>query len=179
VRAPAVASSADEATIDSPVGRLRLVATAETLTRIDFLGGEPRSIDRAAKLTPVLASTVRELADYFEGTLREFSVPLAPAGTVFQRDVWNALLAIPFGATTTYGEIARRIGRPSAVRAVGAANGANPIPIIIPCHRVIGGDGSLTGYGGGLPTKQFLLALEGIALPGSRHDAQATLFGRQ
>ncbi|MFA6955935.1 MAG: methylated-DNA--[protein]-cysteine S-methyltransferase [Thermoanaerobaculia bacterium] len=172
-------AASHEAVIDSPVGRLRLVATREALTRIDFLGGDAKAIDRAAKLPPMLATTIRELAGYFDGELREFSVRLAPAGTVFQRQVWDALLAIPFGATTTYGEIAHRIGRPTAVRAVGAANGANPIPIIIPCHRVIGGDGSLTGYGGGIPNKQLLLRLEGVSVPGGRDGAQATLFGRK
>jgi len=168
------ARSAHEVVIDSPVGRLRVVATGEALARIDFLGGDPGRIDRAAKLPPMLAKTLRELADYFDGRRREFSVPLAPAGTAFQRDVWDSLLAIPFGATTSYGEIARRIGRPSAVRAVGAANGANPIPIIIPCHRVVGSDGSLTGYGGGLDTKRLLLELEGIIVDGER---QRRLFG--
>ena len=95
-----------------------------------------------------------------------FDVPLAPEGTAFQRDVWNALLRIPYGETTTYGQLAQTIGRPSAVRAVGAANGQNPIPIIIPCHRVIGSDGRLVGFGGGLNVKRFLLALERPAASG-------------
>lgn len=138
-------------------------------------------MQRATSPSPLLGLTVRQLADYFDGKLREFSVPLAPAGTPFQRTVWNALLEIPFGVTTTYGDIARLIGRPSAVRAVGAANGANPIPIIIPCHRVIGRDGSLTGYGGGIATKRLLLGLEGNPLPPSRAVdlQQATLFARR
>jgi methylated-DNA-[protein]-cysteine S-methyltransferase len=102
----------------------------------------------------------RQLEEYFAGERREFSLTLEPAGTDFQRRVWQALRGIPYGATMSYGELARRIGNPRAVRAVGLANGANPISIIVPCHRVIGADGSLTGYGGGLERKRFLLALE-------------------
>lgn len=110
------------------------------------------------------AAVARELAEYFAGRRREFTLALDPPGTPFQREVWGELARIPYGATLSYGELARRIGRPAASRAVGAANGANPIPVILPCHRVIGSDGSLTGYGGGLPIKRALLALEG-ALP--------------
>ncbi|MCA9677318.1 MAG: methylated-DNA--[protein]-cysteine S-methyltransferase, partial [Myxococcales bacterium] len=101
-----------------------------------------------------------QLAAYLDGARRAFDVPLAPAGTPFQLAVWDALLAIPYGATESYGALARRLGRPHAARAVGAANGQNPISIIVPCHRVIGADGSLTGYGGGLPAKRWLLAHE-------------------
>ena len=118
-----------------------------------------------------LRSVVRELTAYFAGELREFSLPLAPVGTPFQLDVWNALRAIPYGETRSYGELAERIGRPKAVRAVGAANGANPLPIVVPCHRVIGSNGTLTGFGGGLPLKQALLALE----RGAR-DGQSEMF---
>jgi methylated-DNA-[protein]-cysteine S-methyltransferase len=101
-----------------------------------------------------------QLAEYFAGTRKAFSLPLRPAGTAFQQSVWAALQEIPFGATLSYGELARRIGQPAAARAVGAANGANPLPIVVPCHRVIGADHSLTGFGGGLATKRFLLAHE-------------------
>jgi len=106
------------------------------------------------------AEALRQLRAYFAGDLHTFSLALAPAGTPFQRRVWDALLEIPYGATASYRDIAIAIGKPSAVRAVGLANGRNPIPIIIPCHRVIGSDGSLTGYGGGLDVKRFLLELE-------------------
>ena len=105
-----------------------------------------------------------QLRDYFAGTLHAFDLPLAPRGTPFQLAVWNALLEVPWGETISYAELARRVGKPSAVRAVGAANGANPIPVIIPCHRVIGSNGSLTGYGGGIERKQWLLAHEGRRL---------------
>ena len=107
----------------------------------------------------------RQLAEYFRGERRTFEVRLAPEGTAFQRDTWSALATIPYGATISYAELARRVGRPRAVRAVGAANGANPLPIVVPCHRVIGADGSLTGFGGGLDTKRRLLELEGALLP--------------
>jgi methylated-DNA-[protein]-cysteine S-methyltransferase len=108
-----------------------------------------------------------QLAEYFAGRRHRFDLPLAPQGTEFQRQVWWELATIPFGATISYADLAQRVGRPTATRAVGAANGRNPIPIVLPCHRVIGADGSLTGFGGGLPTKEFLLRLEG-ALP---HEA--------
>ena len=101
-----------------------------------------------------------QLDDYFSGTRLQFELPLSPAGTEFQQQVWHALIAIPYGQTTSYGELAKKINRPKASRAVGAANGANPIPIVIPCHRVIGSTGNLTGFGGGIPTKQWLLAHE-------------------
>jgi methylated-DNA-[protein]-cysteine S-methyltransferase len=107
---------------------------------------------------------VRQLFEYFSGKRTVFELDLNPRGTTFQLDVWHALLDIPYGATISYAELARRIGKPNAVRAVGTANGANPIPVIIPCHRVIGSNGSLTGYGGGIERKQWLLALEGRRL---------------
>jgi methylated-DNA-[protein]-cysteine S-methyltransferase len=109
---------------------------------------------------PVVTIAIHQLQAYFGGELTEFDVPLAPEGTAFQRTVWKALLEIPYGETRSYGELARSIGNPAAVRAVGAANGRNPIGIIVPCHRVIGSSGKLVGYGGGLPMKQMLLALE-------------------
>ena len=112
---------------------------------------------------PVLVATEHQLGAYFAGTLKTFSVPLDFRGTAFQKSVWAALLTIPFGETRSYAEIARQIGRPTAFRAVGAANGRNPISIIAPCHRVIGSDGSLTGFGGGLAAKEHLLGMENAA----------------
>ena len=112
----------------------------------------------------MLVAAARQLAEYFAGRRRAFDLPLAPAGTPFQQQVWRQLLQIPFGSTCSYGALARAVGRPSASRAVGAANGRNPISIIIPCHRVIGSDGSLTGYGGGEPAKRWLLDHESPAL---------------
>ena len=112
----------------------------------------------------VLRETHAQLDDYFAGKRRTFDLPLAPRGTEFQCGVWHTLAMIPYGETISYAQLATRVGKPSAMRAVGAANGRNPLPIVLPCHRVIGSDGSLTGFGGGLPTKQFLLSLEG-ALP--------------
>ena len=117
----------------------------------------------------ILAQAEGQLTDYFAGRLREFDLPLALVGTEFQLAVWRELRRVPYGETTDYGELARRLGRPRAVRAVGAANGANPTPIVVPCHRVIGRDGSLIGYGGGLEAKRRLLALEG-------HEPSRNLF---
>ncbi len=152
--------------LDSPIGRLRLIAADEGLTGLYFpdhrhvRNGEGQDVLHH----PVLDQAKKELLQYFAGERVEFETPLAPSsirgGTEFQRQVWDALCAIPHGQTRSYGDIARSIGRPSAVRAVGAANGLNPISIFVPCHRVIGGSGSLTGYGGGLEVKRWLLALE-------------------
>jgi methylated-DNA-[protein]-cysteine S-methyltransferase len=147
---------------DSPIGRLRLAGDGHALTVLDLPSGRSmRRPDPAWKrdATP-FAEALRQLRAYFAGDLHSFSLALAPAGTLFQRRVWDALLEIPYGATASYRDIAIAIGQPSAVRAVGLANGRNPIPIVIPCHRVIGSDGSLTGYGGGLDVKRFLLELE-------------------
>jgi methylated-DNA-[protein]-cysteine S-methyltransferase len=140
--------------------RLRLWAGPEGLRGIDFhltapVEGEP---DGDA---PLLKETARQLRAYFAGTLREFSLPLDPRGTPFQRRVWLQLLSIPYGETRSYAQVAATLGSPLSVRAVGTANGANPIPIVIPCHRVIGAGGKLVGYGGGLPLKKRLLELEG------------------
>ena len=155
--------------MDSPVGPLLLAADNDGLLLIEF--GTPRhpvarGNDWLEGSNGVLEQTRVQLTEYFEGTRRDFDLPLSPRGTAFQRDVWHALQAIPYGETISYAELARRLGKPSAMRAVGAANGRNPLPIVVPCHRVIGADGSLTGFGGGLPTKQYLLTLEG-ALPAS------------
>lgn len=145
--------------IDSPIGPLTLVVDDSGALTYIFFEGQP-AVD-AVPGARACAPAARQLDEYFRGKRREFTIPLAPHGTDFQLAVWNELCRIPFGATISYSEVARRIGRPSAIRAVGAANGANPIPIVIPCHRVIGSNGSMTGYGGGLPRKQKLLAIEG------------------
>jgi methylated-DNA-[protein]-cysteine S-methyltransferase len=138
---------------------LALVAGEQGIEQIRFEGVPPEGVTRHDEF-PVLKLAVEQLRAYFEAELHYFNLPLAPRGTDFQRTVWNALLTIPYGETRTYSQIARGIGSPKAVRAVGAANGQNPIPIVIPCHRVIGANGKLTGFGGGLPLKQRLLDLE-------------------
>lgn len=150
----------------SPIGRLELVEEAAALVAIRFdapADGSPAH-DRGG--SPVLALAHRQLTEYFAGRRRAFDLPLRPAGTEFQRRVWEVLGTIPWGTTTTYGAIAARLGLPpGASRAVGAANGANPIPVVLPCHRVIGADGTLTGYAGGLERKALLLRLEGVGTP--------------
>lgn len=154
---------------DSPVGTLTVAATDAGLHAIEF----PRNRHPADRegWTPgdhrVLDLVARQLDDYFAARRCVFDLPLAPRGTDFQRTVWMTLAGIGYGETISYAQLAQRVGRPTAMRAVGAANGRNPLPIVLPCHRVIGADGALTGFGGGLPTKQFLLELEG-ALPKSR-----------
>ena len=150
------------AILDSPVGRLRVEADENVITTIFFHANEPVSKGR---LTGVLAELQAQLRLYFSGQLEAFDLALAPKGTPFQQDVWQALTKIPYGETRSYAEIAKKIGRPDAVRAVGAANGQNPIPIVIPCHRVIGSNGKLAGFGGGLPAKRFLLDLESKQKP--------------
>lgn len=151
--------------IDSPIGRLLLVGTGHSLLRVHFQAGphplRPGKDWRAAAAPFAQAQT--QLGEYFRGTRRSFELALAPEGTPFQLAVWRALSAIPYGETVSYGEIARRLGLEAGARAVGLANGANPLPIIVPCHRVIGADGTLTGFGGGLQIKRSLLALEGAA----------------
>lgn len=155
--------------VDTPLGPVRLVADAGSLVGLQ-LPVERHPIawtGREEPGDPLLREAAHQLLDYFAGRRRAFDLPLAPRGTDFQRQVWRALLDIPFGATCSYGQLARAVGRPDASRAVGAANGRNPIAIIIPCHRVIGADGSLTGYGGGEPAKRWLLDHESFAA-GSR-----------
>jgi methylated-DNA-[protein]-cysteine S-methyltransferase len=151
-------------TVPSPVGALTLVAGERGLMAILWESDTPGRVSLAAVTrdedSPVLAATERQLAEYFAGRRRAFDLPLDFRGTEFQRDVWRALLAIPYGETRSYGEIARAVGRPDAARAVGAANGRNPISIVAPCHRVIGASGKLTGFAGGLQAKAFLLELE-------------------
>jgi len=167
-------------TLDTPIGPLRLVAARGALTQLrlpnrfeDPVEAEPSGDDR------VLALACEQLTEYFAGTRDTFDLPLAPEGTSFQRLVWDELVRIPHATTITYGELAARIGRPHASRAVGLANGRNPIAIVIPCHRVIGTGGKLTGYGGGLPTKAWLLEHERRAIqpyliqrPSSRNDGR-------
>ena len=150
------------ATFESPVGRLLLAGSATGLRLVSF-----ESSKHAATPQPEwkqdkapFAEVIRQLNAYFRGELKQFDLPLAMEGTEFQLRVWNALREIPYGETISYAQLAEHIGNPKAVRAVGLANGSNPIPIIVPCHRVIGSDGSLTGFGGGLSTKKMLLELE-------------------
>lgn len=147
---------------DSPLGPLLLVADDAGLRQINFPHkGRPAPVEAEWREDASrLRETIHQLRAYFAGELEDFDLALAPEGTAFQQKVWDELCTIPYGDTITYGEIAKRIGNPSASRAVGLANGSNPIPIIIPCHRVIGSNGKLTGYGGGLPIKEKLLALE-------------------
>ena len=145
----------------SPIGPLRLVANANALVAIDFPDHEGGLEARPIRAPHAVLDQARaELEAYFAGARTSFTVPLAAGGTPFQREVWDALLTIPYAETWSYGQLARAIGRPAAARAVGAANGRNPLPIIVPCHRVIGASGALVGFGGGLPTKQWLLAHE-------------------
>ncbi|OJU19663.1 MULTISPECIES: methylated-DNA--[protein]-cysteine S-methyltransferase [unclassified Sphingomonas] len=150
--------------IASPVGELTLVAEGDALVAILWEGDDPARVPLPALADapdhPVLCETARQLDEYFAGKRRAFDVPLAFRGTAFQRAVWAALLRIPFGETSSYGRIARALDRPHGARAVGAANGRNPISIIAPCHRVIGSNGALTGFAGGLAAKEMLLALE-------------------
>jgi methylated-DNA-[protein]-cysteine S-methyltransferase len=146
-----------ERVIDSPVGPLKIEGDDRSITGI-WLNAKG-AITRG-RASGVLADLEQQLDAYFSGASKTFDLPLAPKGTPFQIDVWTALQAIPYGATCSYSDVAQKIGRADAVRAVGAANGQNPIPIVIPCHRVIGANGSLTGFGGGLPMKKWLLAHE-------------------
>lgn len=153
--------------VASPVGPLKLVASDEGLAAILWQNDDPARVRlgefETSAMHPVLLEAERQLAEYFSGTRKTFALPLDLRGTPFQRDVWAALLTIPYGETRSYGQIARQIGRPAAVRAVGAANGRNPLSIVAPCHRVIGATGKLTGFAGGLATKEFLLRLEARA----------------
>jgi len=147
----------------SPIGDMLLTGDGAALTGVDFLD---RTADPVGQRDDgAFAEATTQLRAYFGGELTEFNLELATGGTPFQQRVWSALRAIPYGTTTSYGRLAATLGDVRATRAVGSANGRNPISIIIPCHRVIGADGSLTGYGGGMDRKQWLLALEGRALP--------------
>ncbi|HYG70525.1 MAG TPA: methylated-DNA--[protein]-cysteine S-methyltransferase [Anaeromyxobacteraceae bacterium] len=156
-------------TMATPIGRVRIDVEDGAVIAIHLLGNGRRSRNAVAPEAPpdpVLAEACRQLAEYFAGARATFDLPLRPRGTAFQQEVWRALCAIPPGETRSYAEIARAIGRPGAVRAVGAANGQNPIAIVVPCHRVIGSDGTLVGYAGGLDTKRWLLRHEREREPG-------------
>jgi methylated-DNA-[protein]-cysteine S-methyltransferase len=161
-------------TVDSPVGPLTVAGDAETGVVTNLRMGDqtypPPDQGRWVEVDGAFAEVVDQLAEYFAGTRTAFDVPLRLDGTPFQREVWAALLTIPYGETRSYGQLAEQVGRPGAARAVGLANGHNPVGIIVPCHRVIGADGTLVGYGGGLPRKRALLELE-------RSRASPTLFG--
>lgn len=148
--------------VPSPVGPLTLTQEDQALTGLHF-GEHPQQ--GAEGPTPLLEEAARQLEEYFAGQRKEFSLPLAPKGTEFQLRVWQALLQIPYGETRSYGELAAMVGNPKACRAVGGANHRNPLSILIPCHRVVGTKGSLTGYAGGLAVKEFLLKLESEARP--------------
>jgi methylated-DNA-[protein]-cysteine S-methyltransferase len=151
-------------TVQSPIGELTLASDGEALTGVYMTEQRHRpDLPAATGDDAVLAAAREQLAEYFAGERQAFQLPLRPAGTPFQRAVWDALREIPYGETTGYGELARRLGRPGAARAVGLANGRNPIAIVVPCHRVIGAAGALRGYGGGLDRKRYLLDLERAA----------------
>jgi methylated-DNA-[protein]-cysteine S-methyltransferase len=152
--------------LKTPIGTLLIAGDERAIHRIEFprdgTAGKPEAGWTESARGPV-GDAVRQLREYFLGKRTDFDLPLEPQGTAFQRGVWKRLEEIPYGETISYGELAKRVGNPKASRAVGAANGQNPIPIVIPCHRVIGANGKLTGFGGGLPTKEKLLNLEKAA----------------
>lgn len=161
-------------TMESPVGKLKLVASDEGLVAVLWQNDRPSRV-RVGELVednrhPILLKAERQLREYFDGKRKEFEIPLDMRGTTFQKNVWEALLAIPFGETRSYGQLAKQLGNPNATRAVGAANGRNPLSIIVPCHRVIGSTGNLTGFGGGITTKEHLLNLE---------EKGSNLFGQE
>lgn len=153
--------------VDTPIGTLQLISNGHELLRIAFEGHY--NSDVIETNDAALVNCAHQLTEYFAGKRQYFKLPLAPDGTAFQRSVWNALADIPYGESRSYKDIAQLIGNSDAVRAVGAANGRNPLPIVVPCHRVIGSNGSLTGFAGGLITKTFLLELEA----GSKHATTA------
>lgn len=154
-----------QALFDTPIGTLTIIASDDGLTHVLFDGQTPDEVGLGNDLPivdddPVLCATEAQLHEYFAGDREDFDVPLDLRGTEFQVEAWQALASVPYGETTSYGEQAERIGRPGAFRAVGAANGKNPVPIILPCHRIVGANGALTGFAGGLDLKQKLLSLE-------------------
>lgn len=159
-------------TIDSQCGKLKLVASEKGLVAIFWANDDPKRVPLPelikSETDPVLLKAERQLFEYFSGKRRTFSVPLDMRGTLFQKNVWEALLAIPFGETRSYRDVARRLGNPEATRAVGAASGRNPISIIVPCHRVVSSTGKLTGFAGGLKAKAHLLRLEQWATTGRK-----------
>ena len=162
--------------LDCPLGRLTLIGDGERLRHLELPAPKrPLAVEPSwRRSTHAYSDAVAQLDRYFAGELRAFDLELDLVGTGFQRRIWSLLAAIPYGETTSYGGLARAAGNAAASRAVGAANGQNPIPIVLPCHRVIGSDGSLTGFGGGLDAKRFLLELEGVELAGA--GAQSALF---
>lgn len=164
----------------SPVGRLTLIASDKGLAAVLWENDNPNRVHAKAQEEneqhPVLLETERQLQEYFEGSRNIFSLPLDMIGTPFQLQVWEALTTIPYGETRNYQQIANQLDNPKAVRAVGAANGRNPVSIIVPCHRVIGADGSLTGFAGGLEAKAHLLSLEGAMFPTINKTAQLEMY---
>ncbi|HCB50766.1 MAG: cysteine methyltransferase [Anaerolineae bacterium SG8_19] len=144
----------------SPIGLIEIKVTAGAIISLEFV----EEVREEERLDPIVEEAIRQLSAYFDGTRRDFDLPISPQGTDFQRLVWQHLLDIPFGQIISYQDLAKAIGKPEAIRAVGAANGQNPISIVVPCHRVLGSDGSLTGYGGGLWRKEWLLKHEGALL---------------
>lgn len=154
--------SASYTTVATPIGELTLVASESAITEVHFPRRFSGDVPRGENA--ILARAAQQLTEYFARERTSFDLPLEMDGTEFERSVWNLLRDIPYGATTSYSDLARRLGTPKDARAVGAANGKNPIPIIVPCHRVIGANGDLTGFGGGLETKRWLLVHEGALL---------------
>jgi methylated-DNA-[protein]-cysteine S-methyltransferase len=146
--------------LNSPVGWIRITADADGITSVDFISDPPKTVEPLS--LPHLKEAYKQLTEYFQGERLTFNLPLNAKGTEFQRTVWTSLGQVPFGTTISYKELATRIGRPTATRAVGMANNRNPLPIIVPCHRVIGKDGALIGYGSGLAIKERLLQIEGV-----------------
>jgi methylated-DNA-[protein]-cysteine S-methyltransferase len=163
----------------SPVGRLTLIASSKGLAAVLWENDKPNRVhakaEEANEQHPVLLEAERQLQEYFAGNRNTFSLPLDMIGTPFQQQVWEALTTIPHGETRNYQQIANQLGNPKAVRAVGAANGRNPVSIIVPCHRVIGANGSLTGFAGGLEAKAYLLSLEGFTPPTTNTAAQLAM----
>jgi methylated-DNA-[protein]-cysteine S-methyltransferase len=162
--------------IETPLGTVRIVARGEAIAGIWFDGQKYDAVPDAAwhesPNDPLLRDAARQLREYFAGRRERFDLALAPQGTAFQKSVWREIAKVPAGRTASYGDLARRIGRPSAARAVGAAVGRNPLSVAVPCHRIVGSDGSLTGYAGGLERKRALLALERVGVD-SAHDVTA------
>ena len=152
------------AELPTPVGNITVVSDGASLTMVSLQPACDMDLSDAVPDDTVLSEALSQLRAYFDGRLREFTLPLAPAGTPFQQRVWSALRTIPYASTWSYGQLAHAVGSPGSARAVGAANGRNPLAIVVPCHRVIGADGSLTGYAGGMSRKQWLLAHETRAL---------------
>ncbi len=163
-------------TLDTPVGELTLIGESDGVLRRICFGGVPERAARMKHDAEALSEAAEQIEAYFGGGLRRFELQLAPAGTEFQRLVWRALALIPFATTRTYADIAKAVGSPGAMRAVGAANGANPLPIVVPCHRVIGADSRLVGFGGGLDRKAALLCHEGHEVSAGRVVSVDSLF---